>query len=310
MTPGYHREPPDPPRSAQQADALAPFRRLRERGAWRAGASAPEGDGLFVAESLLVVRRVLELGLDVRQVVVTPRAARRLGSLLDTAVAAGRVQVFDEEELSALAGFAVHRGVLAAVTRPAARTIADVIAVPSPDTPEAHDVPGRARSVVAVLEDLTDQENLGAIARSAAALGVGGLLLSPRCADPLYRRTVRVSMGEVLTLPWARVHPWPGGLDDVAAAGRMTIGLTGDGDVDLDRLAAELPADRAVAVVLGNEGDGLSAGVRERCAVTCRIPMAAGHDSLNVAAAAAIAFHALRRNLLGGGAAPGPAATG
>jgi tRNA G18 (ribose-2'-O)-methylase SpoU len=190
------------------------------------------------------------------------------------------VHVLAEHELAGLAGFPVHRGVLAAVHRPPGASPADVLR--------------EARSV-AVLEDLNDPENLGALIRSAVALGIDGLLLSPRCTDPLYRRTVRVSMGEVLRLPWARLDPWPAALGGVRDAGFRLAGLCGDGALPLGRWAAAVGPEERVALLLGGEAGGLSAAARAQCTDTVRIPMRPGSDSLNVAAAAAIAFHAAGR---------------
>lgn len=249
-------------------DPLAVFRDLRDR-------TLRDAEQLFIAESLHVVERVLTTtALEVERVVCTDAAAGRLGRAL-AAVPAGRVHVVARARLAELAGYDVHRGVLAAVRRPPSATIDEVLA---------------GARLVAVLEDLTDPENLGALVRSASALGVDGLLLSPRCTDPLYRRTVRVSMGEVLHLPFARVEAWPEGLATLAGRGWCTVGLSGDGAATVDQLPT-LAAGRPLALVLGSEADGLSAGARRACEHLARIPMRPGVDSLNVTAAAAIAFH-------------------
>ena len=181
--------------------------------------------------------------------------------------------------LAQVAGFDVHRGALAIAERrplPATATVLE-----------------RARSV-AILEGLNDHENLGAIARSASALGIDALLLDPTCADPLYRRTVRVSMGEILSIPWTRLAPWPAALDDVRTAGFSVVALTPASTADpltdaLDALTGP------VALLLGAEGPGLSAGALAAADRHARIPMRSGADSLNVGHAAAIAFHALAR---------------
>ena len=254
---------PDDPR-------LGPFLRLTD-GALRRGGDA---DGpLFIAESVQVVRRVLASGLQVRAVVVTPAAYPRLATELDRLGAATPVYLVERPVLAAAAGFDVHRGVLAAVQRPPARTVEAVLA--------------GAGSLVAVLEGINDQENLGVIFRNAAALGVGGLLLCPRCCDPLYRRTVRVSMGEVLSLPWARVEPWPAGLGALRRAGFVLEALTPAAE---ERLAAGPPGERC-AVMLGSEADGLSPEALAAADRRVAIPMHRRVDSLNVAAASAIAFH-------------------
>ena len=246
--------------------ALDPFRNLTDA-QWR---RSPEGpDGLFLAESLHVVRRVLEhCPQHVRTVVVTPHAAARLADVLP---AAPSVLVAQPALLAAVSGFDVHRGVLAAVQRP---PVAD------PDQLIA----GSRR--LAVLEDLTDQANLGALFRSASALGIDAILLSPRCADPLYRRTVRVSMGEVLRLAWARLDPWPDGLDRLHRQGFEVLALTPTAaePLTVPRRAAK------VAVLLGSEADGLTRAALAAAHKAVRIPMRPGIDSLNAAAAAAIAF--------------------
>jgi tRNA G18 (ribose-2'-O)-methylase SpoU len=247
---------------------LAPFRRLTDA-RWRRATEAAHG--FFVAESLLVVGRVLEEGHHrVHTVVVTPHAAERLGDRLGSA---GRVLVAEPAVLAAVAGFDVHRGVLAAVARPAPCDPAVLLAA--------------ARRVV-VLEDLTDQANLGALFRSASALGIDAVLLSPRCGDPLYRRSVRVSMGEVLRLPWARLDPWPDVLASVRAHGFELLALT---PAAADPVATP-PSSRRVAVLVGSEGQGLSDAALAAADRRVRIPMRPGVDSLNAAAAAAVAFAA------------------
>jgi tRNA G18 (ribose-2'-O)-methylase SpoU len=149
-----------------------------------------------------------------------------------------------------------------------------------------------ARRVV-ILEDVVDHTNVGAIFRSAAGIGAEAVLVSPRCADPLYRRSIRVSMGTVFQVPWARLEPWPSGLDRLREKGFCLVALALAADaVPLDDLAADAP-DR-LALVLGAEGDGLSDRALAHADLAVRIPMAGGVDSLNVAAAAAVALWAVR----------------
>jgi tRNA G18 (ribose-2'-O)-methylase SpoU len=181
--------------------------------------------------------------------------------------------------LQAITGFTVHRGAIAAMHRPA------------PVSPEG--LLRDARRVV-VLEDVVDHTNVGAVFRSAAGIGADVVLVSPRCADPLYRRSVRVSMGAVFQVPWARLEPWPGGLGVLRAHGFLVaaLALTAHA-VPLDAVEAAPP--ERLALVLGTEGDGLSDLALAEADLTVRIPMDGGVDSLNVAAAAAVALWATRR---------------
>jgi tRNA G18 (ribose-2'-O)-methylase SpoU len=224
--------------------------------------------GLFIAEGELVVDRALRAGLEVMSVLCAQRYAERY------AAAGLDVYAAPIDLISEVAGFHVHRGVLAAVRRPPPMSVVDV---------------ARTARRLIVVEDMTNPTNLGAIARSAAGLGFDGMLLSPDAADPLYRRAVRVSMGEVLTLPWARFDVWPAGLAEVRAAGFTIVALTpAEGAIDIRRAPA---ADR-VALVVGTEGEGLSEMALAQADLRVKIPMARGVDSLNAAAAAAVACFA------------------
>ncbi|GAA4624400.1 TrmH family RNA methyltransferase [Cellulomonas oligotrophica] len=242
--------------------------------------------GLYVAESSTVLGRALRAGHRPRSVLLAPRWLPDVEAMLvdvpgDDAVP---VYVADEPVLESITGFHVHRGALAAMHRPVLPSVADVLA-------GARGGAGARR--VAVLEDLVDHTNVGAAFRSAAALGVDAVLVTPRCADPLYRRSVRVSMGTVFQVPWTRVNPWPGGMDALRAAGFVVASLAlSDDAVDLDALVADVP--ERLALVLGAEGDGLKPATVAAGDLTVRIPMAGGVDSLNVAAAAAVAFWATR----------------
>jgi tRNA G18 (ribose-2'-O)-methylase SpoU len=185
------------------------------------------------------------------------------------------VYVADPDVLRAVTGYRVHRGALASMQRrplPSLRTLLE-----------------GARRVV-VLEDLVDHTNVGAVFRNAAALGVDAVVVSPACADPLYRRSVKVSMGTVLAVPWTRAEDWPGALDDLRSLGFRLLAMSPDpSGVPLP--AADLAPP--VAVLLGTEGDGLTAAAIDRCDGSVRIPMAGGVDSLNVAAASAVVLYAL-----------------
>ncbi len=240
-------------------------------------------EGLYMAESSTVIRRALRAGHRPRSFLM---ADKWLASMSDVLGEHPDVPVFvgDEEVLRQVTGFLLHRGALAAMHRPV--------------LPSVHELVGGARGGagarrVAVLEDIVDHTNVGAIFRSAAALGVDAVLVSPRCADPLYRRSVRVSMGTVFQVPWTRIESWPGGLHALTEDGFTVAALAlADDAVSLDDLVADPP--ERLALVLGTEGDGLSRGAVEAADVVVTIPMSGGVDSLNVAAASAVAFWATR----------------
>jgi tRNA G18 (ribose-2'-O)-methylase SpoU len=226
--------------------------------------------GRFVAESERVVRRLIASGLGVQSVLVT---APRLATLADALAGAPfPVYLASQAVMDGVAGFHVHRGCLAIGTRPPAARL-----------------PAGARAVV-VLEDLTDVDNLGAIARHAAAFGADALLLSPRCADPFYRKAIRVSLGAVFNLPIVRAERWPDTLADLRAEGLTPVAAVVDPDAQ--PLARFTPPGR-FALLLGAEGPGLSPAARAACDHQVTIPMGPGADSLNVATAAAIFLYAL-----------------
>ncbi|WP_239128716.1 TrmH family RNA methyltransferase [Sinosporangium siamense] len=238
--------------------------------------------GLFLAEGEKVIRRAIAAGYPVRSVLTTPRRLAGLADVLDPLEAP--VYVVSDEIVEGIAGFPVHRGALASLARVALPTPLDLLARPG------------VRRVL-VLEDLVDHGNVGSIFRCAAALGVDAVILSPRCADPLYRRAVKVSMGAVFAIPYARMTEWYNGLAELRSAGFQTLALTPDqsaapiGKLDLGPRAA---------LLLGSEGDGLSSRWLHEADQNVCIPMSAtamdlGVDSLNVVAAAAIACHALMR---------------
>lgn len=235
--------------------------------------------GLYVAESEKVIRRALRAGHTPRSYLMAQRWLTDLADVVAQAETAGvPVYVGEHDVIESLTGFHLHRGALAAMQRPELPSLAVVLA--------------EARRVL-VLEDVVDHTNVGAVFRSAAALGVDAVLVTPRCADPLYRRSIRVSMGTVFQVPWTRIDPWPGGLDVLRSLGFTTAALAlTDESVGLDELAADPP--ERLALVLGTEGDGLSRRTLAAVDLTVRIPMAGGVDSLNVAAAGAVAAWALR----------------
>jgi tRNA G18 (ribose-2'-O)-methylase SpoU len=231
---------------------------------------------LFIAEGELVLRRALRAGYAPRSFLVD---AKRVDQLADLTAGPAPVYAAAQDVLEKATGFQVHRGVLASFHRRPLPSAAEVLA---------------AARRVAILEDVNNHTNLGAVFRGAAALGVDGVLLSPSCADPLYRRSVRVSMGEVFAIPYARLEPWPGGLDLVRAAGFTVLALTPAADAvplqQLDDAARARPA-----ILLGAEGAGLSRPALAASDLRVVIPMSRGVDSLNVAAAAAVAFWELAR---------------
>ena len=232
-------------------------------------------EGIFIAEGEKVIRRAVAAGHPLRSVLLEEKWLPALADLLGPLDAP--VYVADRETLERVTGYSVHRGALAAMSRLPLEPPRLLLA--------------RSRHVV-VLEDLVDHTNVGAVFRSAAGLGMDAVLVSPRCADPLYRRSVKVSMGAVFSVPWSRLGAWPSDLDDVRAQGFSVLALTPEAAATP---LPDLPAgvtDRC-ALVLGAEGHGLSTRALELADHRVRIPMAAGVDSLNVAAAAAVAFYAL-----------------
>ncbi|HEX3814765.1 MAG TPA: RNA methyltransferase [Mycobacteriales bacterium] len=233
----------------------------------------PGGRGLVVAEGLPVVQRLLDSPYPIRALMGVAAKVSALRAELPPGVPA---YVVSSSTMDTVVGFHLNRGVLATADR-----------APVPDLAEFL---GRSRRLV-VLEGVNDHENLGALFRNAAALGIDGVLLTERCADPLYRRSVRVSMGHVLRVPFIPEIPLRDALDALQTAGFRVAALTPqEPSVPLD----ELDTTGRVALLVGAEGPGLSATALAGADVRVRIPMPAGVDSLNVATAAAIAFYQLR----------------
>ena len=258
---------PADPRLADYVGLTDVVRRVRHE---------PEA-GFFIAEGQLVMRRAALAGCRPRSLLLAPN---RVDDLLPELAALDcPTYVASLDVLKAVTGFHVHRGALASFFRPPVPTAAAVLA--------------DARRVL-VLEEVNSPTNLGAIFRSAAGLGMDAVLLSPTSCDPLYRRAVRVSMGEVFAVPYCYLDPWPSSLADVRAAGFRVLAMTpADDAVRLDEVALD-PSDR-VALLLGAEGPGLTADAMAGSDLRVRIPMAAGVDSLNVAAAAAVGCWAVGR---------------
>ncbi|HLH82216.1 MAG TPA: RNA methyltransferase [Trebonia sp.] len=282
---------PDDPR-------LADYTRLTDVGLRR---HLEAEHGLFMAEGTKVITRAIAAGYTVRSVLLAESRLADLPALgldnskvgagsgagagagggagADTSTGAGSVPVYvvPDDVAERLTGYRVHRGALASLNRKPLPAVSDVI---------------RDANRIVVLEDLVDHGNVGAIFRCAAALGVDAVVLSPRCADPLYRRSVKVSMGAVFAVPYARMTEWHDGLAELKGSGFTVLALTPD-----ERAApigeALARSGRRVALLLGTEGDGLSSRWLRAADATVRIPMRAGVDSLNVVAAAAIACHLL-----------------
>ncbi|WP_048780437.1 TrmH family RNA methyltransferase, partial [Actinomyces urogenitalis] len=243
--------------------------------------------GLYMAESSKVIVRAVEAGHAPRSFLMAPRWYDELRPVIAAATGCqgrddgGGVPVFIAPEplLESITGFHLHRGALAAMNRPALPSVGELLA-------SARGGAGARR--VAVLEDLVDHTNVGAAFRSAAALGIDAVLVTPHCADPLYRRSVRVSMGTVFQVPWTRIDHWPA-LDELHAGGFTVAALAlSEDSVSLGEFSASPAcsgADSRVAVVLGTEGDGLAPRTIAAADAVVRIPMAGAVDSLNVAAA-------------------------
>lgn len=245
--------------------------------------------GIFIAESDKVIDRALAAGYEPLSLLIPDHRLERMRPLIERleGCEGGEVTVFvaSAEEIEKLAGYELTRGVLCAMRRKALPSVESVVA-------KAHRV--------AVLEDLTNHTNVGAAFRSAAALGIDAVLVAPSCSDPLYRRAVRVSMGTVFQVPWTRIGAeedasWPnGGIAELKRLGFTTAAMAlSDDSIPLDDPLLK-ECDK-IAIVLGTEGDGLSRRTIAACDHTVRIPMAHGVDSLNVAAASAVAFWELRR---------------
>jgi tRNA G18 (ribose-2'-O)-methylase SpoU len=242
--------------------------------------------GIFVAEGRHVVRRLLtESRFTTRSILLTASAQDSLADVLPRFDAVP-VFVVSQEVMNAIVGFNIHRGCLAVGERPfdSAREEAA--------PPRWQSLSSAARSVV-VLEHVSDADNVGAIFRNAAAFGVNAVLLGPSCADPLYRKAIRTSMGASLRIPFAVMEDWPADLERLRAAGFRLLALTPSANAQpLD----EVGQPSRAALLVGHEGHGLSDEARRTADLCVRIPMAAGVDSLNVATATAIALYALSRN--------------
>jgi tRNA G18 (ribose-2'-O)-methylase SpoU len=238
--------------------------------------SEPAG-GLYIAESHKVIARALAAGHVPRSILLQEQWIADVTPLLSDFPDVP-VYVGDSATLESLTGYHMHRGALAAMHRPPLVPMADLI---------------RDATRIVILEDIVDHTNVGAIFRAVAGIGADAVLITPRCADPLYRRSVRVSMGTVLQVPWTRMPEWPEARRLLDEAGFHVAALAlDDRAITIDDFAANLP-DK-IALTLGAEGDGLSGSALEAADTTVIIPMKHGVDSLNVAAASAVALWAVR----------------
>ena len=236
--------------------------------------------GMFIAESPKVIHRALDGGYEPVSLLMERKDIA--GAAREVLARCPGVPVYtaDEELLCNLTGYHLTRGVLCAMRRPGLSSVEDICA-------------GAARIVV--LENVQNPTNVGAIFRSAAALGMDAVLLTPGCSDPLYRRSARVSMGTVFQIPWTFTGDWPGeGMAQLSRLGFKTAAMAlSDDSVSIDD--RRLMAEEKLAVILGSEGVGLTETTIARCDYTVKIPMYHGVDSLNVAAASAVAFWQLRK---------------
>jgi tRNA G18 (ribose-2'-O)-methylase SpoU len=236
--------------------------------------------GVFIAEGRLVVRRLLtERRWATRSVMVTATAHAALDDVL-RARPDVPVYVVPLAVMTGVTGFNIHRGCLAVGERPRLAVWTDLVA--------------SARPVI-VLERVANADNVGGVFRNAAAFGAGAVLLDAASVDPLYRKAIRTSMGAALTVPFARAEPWPDALRTLAGLGFATVALTpAPAARPLPDVIDAIGGTRPVALVLGHEGDGLTPAALDACTQRARIPLGPGVDSLNVAAAAAVAMYELR----------------
>ncbi|MEU3711274.1 TrmH family RNA methyltransferase [Streptomyces catenulae] len=257
-------------------------------------------EGLFIAEGEKVIRRARHAGYEMRSMLLSAKWVDVMRDVIDEVPAP--VYAVTPDLAERVTGYHVHRGALASMQRKplpdpvSLLTTAPGTALHDPADIDARSSSGPRKSAgqrVAIFEDIVDHANMGAAFRNAAALGVDAVFLTPRCADPLYRRSVKVSMGAVFHVPWTRLPSWPEGIELFRRNGFVTAALCLDEkSIAIDELAARR-YDK-LALMLGTEGDGLSVGALRAADEWVRIPMAADVDSLNVAAASAVAFYATR----------------
>lgn len=261
-------------------------------------------EGLFIAEGEKVIRRAKDAGYEMRSMLLSAKWVDVMRDVIDELPAP--VYAVSPELAEQVTGYHVHRGALASMQRKPLPTPDELLRSPrravvmesvdnhtNIDATSPSGLQEGAGQRVAIFEDIVDHANLGAAFRNAAALGVAAVFLTPRCADPLYRRAVKVSMGAVFNVPWTRLTSWPKDVEIFREHGFVTAALCLDEkSITMDELAAR--RYEKLALMLGTEGDGLSADALRAADEWVRIPMSAGVDSLNVAAASAVAFYATR----------------
>jgi tRNA G18 (ribose-2'-O)-methylase SpoU len=252
---------------------LADYRDLRD--------SDHRRRGLFVVEGRLAVRQLLQNpSFATRSVLTTEAMLRGLRDLVEVPPGGPPVLLASHELIRQVVGFKFHRGCLAVGERGGPRAAGNLIAPSGP-------------RLILLLESLVDPENVGAVFRNALAFGAHAVLLSPGCGDPLARKASRASSGGALRVPFAILEPWPEGLAQLRPAGYDVVALAPEGAVELREVGRSRATGGRLALLLGNEGRGLSAGARALAELTVRIAMAPGVDSLNVATACGIALHYL-----------------
>jgi tRNA G18 (ribose-2'-O)-methylase SpoU len=267
-----------------------------------------DAPGLFIAEGRLIVRRLIEQRrYDVRSVLVNDAAYRALEPVLASISEHVPIFICAASDFLGIAGYDIHRGCLALVRRPSARSADDLLeaaeagaaarrhaASERQDTDLTHAAATPPSPItIVVLEGVANADNVGGVFRNVAALGGDGVLLDPACCDPLYRKAIRTSMAATLRVPFARVQPWPAGLDVLRTRGFTLVALSPRASLTLEEFQTTRPS--RIALLAGTEGDGLTMEAEARAERRVRIPMAAGIDSLNLSVAVGIALHRLAK---------------
>jgi tRNA G18 (ribose-2'-O)-methylase SpoU len=255
--------------------------------------------GLFIAEGRLVVRRLIEEGrYSIQSVLVSEPALRSLEDALASIADRVPIYVCHARDFVEMTGHRIHRGCLAMVERPPPRSLGDLFPVSSPSVAESARGSGgigaAGGTTILVLEGLANPDNVGGAFRNAAAFGVAAVVLSRTCCDPLYRKAIRTSMAATLRVPFARAEAWPEDLAELRAHGFTIVALTPRKPATTLDQFVQAPRPGRIALLVGSEGEGLTAAAEAAADVRVRIPIAPEIDSLNVAVAVGIALHAFR----------------